>query len=170
MHEIRELTIILLLLRLTNSGTPGVWVYKIGSSYAFTDIQPGHVTTVETLETQSVFGWEATENPELNYSGRDDFTEDTSYVTKTNPPEIIIPETIPREPNVPETTFLKFEETVSRDESQPTYVHQPVQDNKPRGAYPLPRGPRPDKPQVVVLDNLDEEINVNGKILSGKIC
>ncbi|GAA6100747.1 nidogen-1 isoform X1 [Tachysurus ichikawai] len=153
--DIRQLT------ELTNSGTPGVWVYKIGSSYAFTDIQPGHVTTVETLETQSVFGWEATENPELNYSGRDDFTEDTSYVTKTNPPEIIIPETIPREPNVPETTFLKFEETVSRDESQPTYVHQPVQDNKPRGAYPLPRGPRPDKPQVVVLDNLDEEINVN---------
>ncbi|KAK3562133.1 hypothetical protein QTP86_030133, partial [Hemibagrus guttatus] len=153
--DVRQLT------ELTNSGTPGVWVYKIGSSYFFTDIQPGRVTTVKTIETLSVLNHEATENAEPNYSGRGEFTEDPFFVAETTPPEISIPETIPLEPHAPETTLEILEETVRRDESQPTYVHHPSLHNNPHNVYPLPRGPRPDNPQVVVLEELDEAINVN---------
>lgn len=153
------LTLILLLLRLTNSGTRGVWVYKIGSSSFFTDIIPGRVTTVE----ENVFPQEATENSEPRYSGRDEFTVDTHY--ETTPPEISTPETIPPEPALPDTTQLEVKPVI-QDQSQPEYNYQPPQGNNPHEVYPLPRGPSPVNPQVVVVEEQDEEINVNGKILT----
>ncbi|MCI4383277.1 hypothetical protein PGIGA_G00024480 [Pangasianodon gigas] len=145
----RELT------ELTNSGTRGVWVYKIGSSTFFTDIIPGRVTTV----VENVFPQEATENPEPRYSGMGEFTEDPPYEAETTLPEISTPETFPPEPTLPET--LLEVKPVIQDQSYLTYNHQPPQGNNPHEIYPLPRGPRPVNPQVVILDGQDEDINVN---------
>ncbi|XP_060797025.1 nidogen-1 [Neoarius graeffei] len=141
------------LTELTNSGTRGVWVYKIGSSSFFTNIIPGRVTTVE----ENAFPQEVTEYPEPRYSGRGEFIED-----ETTTPEISIPETIPPEPTVSETTFPQLEvKPVIHDQSQPEYKYQPPQANNPHKVYPLPRGPRPVNPEIVVVDEQDEDINVN---------
>ncbi|TSL68191.1 Nidogen-1 [Bagarius yarrelli] len=152
--DVRQLT------ELTNSGTHGVWVYKLGSSY-LGNIEPGHVTTVVTVETVNVVPQEANENPEPGYSGRDEFTEDPFYGTETTPPKISIPEIFPPEPTVSKVTLQILEEHVIRDESQPTYNHQPAQENNPHNTYPIPRGSRPVHTQVVVLEEPEEHLDVD---------
>ncbi|KAI5616618.1 nidogen-1 isoform X1, partial [Silurus asotus] len=122
--DVSELT------ELTNSGTHGLWVYKIGSSTVFTNIIPGHVTTVE----KKVFLPELPEISEPVFSGQDELL----YEAKTTLPEFLIPIT-----NSPPLS-----------KGRAYYEH-----------YPIPRGPRPvDNQEVLVLDEHEENINVNGKI------
>lgn len=137
-----------------------MWVYKIGSSLSFTDIIPGGVTAIK----ETVFPQEATENTEPRFSGADEFTEEPPYEAGTILPKISIPESIPQEPSVLET-HLEVNPVI-QDQFQPTYRHQPPQGSNPHEHYPLPRGPRPVNPQVVVLEEKDEQINVNGMALT----
>lgn len=157
-NTVHEPTLILLFLRLTNSGTQGVWVYKIGFSTFFNNIIPGRVTTIE----ENVFIPEATENPEPRFSGLGEITEEPPYKAETIPPEIRPLEAIPPEPAFPET-LLEVKPVI---QSQPTYNHHPSHGSNPHNVYPLPRGPRPGNQEVVVLEDQDEEINVNGNMLA----
>lgn len=90
-----------------------------------------------TIVKEDVLPLEATENAETIYSGRGEFTEDPLYLVEKTPPERSPPESI----------------LLSRS-------------SNPHEEYPIPRGPRPVNPQVVVLDEQDETINVNGKMLT----
>lgn len=140
-----------------------MWVYNIGSS-SFTDIIPGRATTV----LENVFPQEATKISEPRFFGREEFTssEEPPYEPETNIPEISTPEAIPPEQTLPETILPHLElEPEIQDQSQLTYNHQPPQGNHPHQDYPLPRGPRPLDPQVVVLEEQDEDLNVRGKML-----
>lgn len=85
-----------------------------------------------TIVKEDVLPLEATENAETIYSGRGEFTEDPLYLVEKTPPERSPPESI----------------LLSRS-------------SNPHEEYPIPRGPRPVNPQVVVLDEQDETINVN---------
>ncbi|XP_046713004.1 nidogen-1-like isoform X1 [Silurus meridionalis] len=100
--DVSELT------ELTNSGTHGLWVYKIGSSTVFTNIIPGHVTTVK-----KVFLRELPEISEPVFSGQDELL----YEAKTTLPEFIIPIT-----NSPPLS-----------KSRAYYEHYPI----PRGPRPV---------------------------------
>lgn len=135
-----------------------MWVYNIGSS-SFTDIIPGRATTV----LENVFPQEATKISEPSFFGREEFTssEEPPYEPEISISEISTPEAIPPEQNLPETTVPPL----IQDQSQLTYNHQPPQSNHPHQDYPLPWGPRPLDPQVVVLEEQDEDLNVGGKML-----
>ncbi|XP_053369004.1 nidogen-1 isoform X1 [Clarias gariepinus] len=141
--DVRELT------ELTNSGMRGVWVYKIGSSSFFNNIIPGKVTSTR----DTVLPEEPGENAEPRYSGME-FTEGLPYEGKIIPTVIRTPEIIRPEPTV-------REEIAIPDESHLTYIHQSPQSNNPHNVYPLPRGPRPVNPPIVILDERDEDIDVN---------
>lgn len=132
----------------------GVWVYKIGSSSFFNNIIPGKVTSTR----DTVHPEEPGENAEPRYSGME-FTEGLPYEGKIIPTVIRTPEIIRPEPTV-------REEIAIPDESHLTYIHQPPQSNNPHNVYPLPRGPRPVNPPIVILDERDEDIDVNGEILA----
>lgn len=112
-----------------------------------------------------MFPHEATETPDPGYSGRE-FTEDQFIGAETTPPEISLPEILLPGPTVSEKSLIIMEESVNQDKAKLTYNQQPPQGSNPHDSYPLPRGPRPVNPQVVILEEPDEPINVNGKILT----
>lgn len=125
----------------------GLWVYKIGSS-DLTDIVPGRVTAVTTDDSK---------NP--------------PDVGEKPAPRQETPELLKTEPETPETENNP-EEIASAEETLPESVS--VLRNVPvildeyetqRQNHPYPRGPRPANPQVVVIDDQDGDINVNGELL-----
>ncbi|KAF5905183.1 nidogen-1 [Clarias magur] len=89
--DVRELT------GLTNSGTRGVWVYKIGSSSRFDNIIPGKVTSTR----DTVLSEEPGEYAEPRYSGME-FTERLPYEGRIIPTVIHTPEIIRPGPTIPE--------------------------------------------------------------------
>ncbi|KAL7854484.1 hypothetical protein SRHO_G00166740 [Serrasalmus rhombeus] len=153
------------LMLLTNSGRRGVWVYQIGSS-TFHSITPGQVTTVapeDGAPVQSV-----TEIPEPTYS--EPYFEE--YETPDYPPyeaETFSPETpsidiFTSTAALPEPEATSGSEILSHVEAVPPYAAQP---SYTQAGYPLsprsqqPAQIQPDNPQVVIVDEEEEDLNVN---------
>ncbi|XP_062868655.1 nidogen-1 isoform X2 [Trichomycterus rosablanca] len=139
---------------LTNSGTAGVWVYKIGSS-VLSDIIPGRVTTLTTEYSgshQDVYETPAPRKEAPEYPKSEPETPESENTPEDiTSAEEILPESVPIEENV----------QVIQDEYQTTYKQSASLDTEPQQNHPYPRGPRPHNPQVVVIDEQDEDINVN---------
>ncbi|XP_072516823.1 nidogen-1 [Salminus brasiliensis] len=143
------------LAQLTNSGRRGVWVYLIGTSSAFDTITPGRVTT--TAAEESVPHQGAPEVPEPAYSEPDETPDYPPYEEETFAPEPFTTTTA-----FPEASF-ESEELALHEEAVPDVAAQP---GYPRSSYPLPPRPQPAlaqpvNPQLIVLEDPEEDINVN---------
>uniref|UniRef100_A0A6Q2YWT3 Uncharacterized protein n=1 Tax=Esox lucius TaxID=8010 RepID=A0A6Q2YWT3_ESOLU len=139
----------------TNSGRHGVWVYEIGTSPAFTSINPGQVTgpTLEEdvdggpMETGTVF-------PLINTGGQQ---------------RIVFPEYKPEEEE--ETSEPDLHPTVHPVQYRPNYpfVSEPAQPRYPEPIHPQPPLYQPQTPQVVILDE-DDDLNVDVFAYKSETC
>ncbi|XP_076880934.1 nidogen-1 [Brachyhypopomus gauderio] len=131
------------LTELTNSGKSGLWVYEIGTPAPNSAIVPGRVTATERGITDPY----VSEVPESKISESDP-TEDYPPYDQETP--------LPEAPS-PDTPSLDW---------QPAPVHHPrpemqAQDTNPRGSRPHPPHSQPVYPQVVIVDEPEEDLNVN---------
>uniref|UniRef100_A0A8B9L2A0 Nidogen 1 n=1 Tax=Astyanax mexicanus TaxID=7994 RepID=A0A8B9L2A0_ASTMX len=137
--------------RLTNSGRRGVWVYQIGASSSFDTVIPGQVSTVtpeESSPDQAI-----PDAPGPRYQEQEETPDYPSYEEETFPPETFTSTAFP------ETSF-ETEEPILHEEAVPELTVQS------RASYPFPPRPQPVvaqpiNPQVVVVEEPDEDLNVN---------
>ncbi|XP_041959120.1 nidogen-1-like isoform X1 [Alosa sapidissima] len=139
--SIQELT------KKTNSGRRGVWVYEIGTSPFFTSIHSGEVEHLSPEE--SVPGVVVPDTPERG----------PQYPPVNPPYETVTDAYDEYEDETPESPFPPVPPT----RAQPVYpvqfpVYPEPADSKP--VYPEPKQPEPRRPQVVVVDADDLDVDV----------